>query len=175
MNKLEQMKQSLSDIKLWHSIINQNITAEALDVSPIAAASIQLDQIVVQLEEELGELIDANEDVDQLETLDAVVDMLYVLAQAVLSLEDAGYNVVGALSEVCANNADKFTTDYKEAEQRCFDINLGVKEEDAVEVAGATIGDKVYYFSRRVRDQKVVKPVGHPRVDLSGFLPKEEV
>lgn len=158
------------NVDFWYANVAK--TAEQLE-SEIVACFDVLDQLKGNALEEAVELADAIDAVDLLEVLDGAIDIKYVNDQVLLALKNVGVDVDGAWDEVCDNNDIKFTLSYTEAEQWCFDRNLISKEEDAVEVVGVTIDDKVWWSLRRLSDGKVVKRVDHPRVDLRKFIPKE--
>ena len=158
-------------VEFWYANVSK--TAEQLGESDVVACFHSLDQLKGNALEEAIELADAIDAVDLLEVLDGAIDIKYVNSQVLLALRNVGVDVDGAWNEVCENNDVKFTLSYTEAEQWAFDRNLVSKEEDAVDVVGVTIDDKVWWSLRRLKDGKVVKSVNHPRVDLRKYIPKE--
>ena len=119
------------------------------------------------IQEELNELCDAVRNSDELETLDGVVDVLFTSIEAAHILELNGFDVWGALKQVCENNLTKFTPDPDIAAASV--IHHKVKNG----VDCHAVFHKQHNLWSIVRsDGKILKPVGYERVDLKSFLPK---
>lgn len=152
------------------------------DASTYAKAYLKLDQIVPNLVEEAKELKDAVEAVDDIETLDGVVDVFFMLLQAMQALQIAGFDVMGATKAVCENNMAKFTVSKGCAEAWCWDRNLNSRAQGQVgeySVFSKDISENseepyILYGVRRNSDGKIMKPLTHPKVDLTPFLPTSE-
>lgn len=120
--------------------------------------------------EEAKEMLEAAKNKDIKEFLDGLVDVKYTEAHAQLLLEMLGVDVIGAGEEVCKNNNMKFfnilddamTTarTYSTQDQEC-------REEEVVYE-----GERLYVV-KRVKDNKVMKPIGHPSPMIEEFIPKE--
>jgi len=138
----------------------------ALDYTDKTTLCCDLEDLVPLLQEELDEFQEAVNQRDVVETVDAVVDLMYFLQQAVIKLELAGVNIVECCNEVCLNNQLKYTTSYELAEgwldgtpNRYVDENVA---EDGV----------TYYCVKDLDTHKVKKYNNFPSPDLKQHIPE---
>lgn len=115
--------------------------------------------------EEAQELVTAIKERDRKETVDALADLQYVLDGAIFQSQ---HDHEGAMKAVCENNDLKYSTSRSEAEQWAGDIEK--KTGDSVHVAAGDFEGRNYYSVHRDSDSKIMKPVGHPKVDLTPFI-----
>lgn len=119
-----------------------------------------------RLVEEVQELVDAVKGRDRKELVDALADIQVVLDGAIFL---AQHDHDGAMQAVCANNDLKYTLSRSEAEERAGQIE-NVKNE-SVHVESANFEGQTYYSVHRDSDNKIMKPIGHPDVTLTQFIP----
>lgn len=117
------------------------------------------------LQEELNELDEALMARDRVETVDALADLDVVLSGLIFFSQ---HDHEGAMKAVCENNNLKYTTDRAEAEKWAGEIEKAKGE--SVHVQVSEFDGKRYYSVHRDSDNKIMKPVNHPRVDLSKFV-----
>lgn len=119
-------------------------------------------------EEAVTELWDGlvAKDIEQI--LDSFNDTVVYLDQWRDSLIKAGIDVNGAQEAVALNNELKYTT-YKPLAYRWLYEHIE-RGSLGYFVESNTIDDVEYYCVKN-QDNKVVKPVGHPKVDLKEFIP----
>lgn len=135
----------------------------------------------LRVKEELNETLEAIKNKDSLELLDGVCDIEYTLAKLKAELKNAGFDYNEAITRVCNNNNSK---------------NVNVEQPEYLEgtifesshiLATTynhynTYGDDVdiYYYEgeygkfgtiKRMKDDKVMKPLGFQSVDISDCLP----
>lgn len=105
--------------------------------------------------EETRELADALANGNEIETLDALCDLQYVLTGAIIAL---GYSYIfdDAFAQVHKNNMDKFWTESEVDSYSKSDLTF-------------TTVPEMGYIARR-DDGKIVKPPHHSKVDLSEFV-----
>lgn len=120
--------------------------------------------------EEVNELVEACNDEDMTEALDAYCDVQYLNTWLEHLLYSFGCDTKKALSAVCQNNSSKITTSYTYAL-----MSKEVLEESGVEVY---IDQTVYegetlYCVKRQADGKVLKLADHQRPNLEQFVGKE--
>jgi phosphoribosyl-ATP pyrophosphohydrolase len=120
--------------------------------------------------EEANELVDACEDNDMTEALDAYCDIQYLNTWLEHLLYSFGCDTKKALKEVCENNTSKITTSYTYAL-----MSKEVLEENGVPCC---IDQTVYegetlYCVKRQEDGKVLKLADHKRPTLEKFVSKE--
>ena len=127
-------------------------------------------QLHKKLEEEVAEMFDALVAKDVTELLDACKDINVYLDQFKDSLIKAGIDVIGAQEAVALNNELKYTT-YTGLVLKWLGKHINNGNEDYF-IETNTI-DGVDYHCIKNWDNKVIKPVGHPRVDLKEFIPDE--
>lgn len=125
-------------------------------------------QLHKKLEEEVAEMFDALVAKDVTELLDACKDINVYRDQFKDSLIKAGIDVNGAQEAVALNNELKYTT-YKPLAYRWLYEHIE-RGSLGYFVESNTIDDVEYYCVKN-QDNKVVKPVGHPKVDLKEFIP----
>jgi len=124
-----------------------------------------------RLEEEVEELLAGAFEEDPLETLDAYCDIKFIFMNMENRLRKYGFDVDGAFKEVCYNNDLKYTTDFKVV-NKWYDakkLALGMDGYDLYIHDEVTPSGR-YYCLKRERDQKVMKPTDHPRINLVPYL-----
>lgn len=117
--------------------------------------------------EEVQETIGASKDTDLLETLDGVCDVLYTGLRLAQLLENRGVQVWSALKKVCENNDLKYTRSLATATQWLEDLSA-TKPFLAIHEYEGNAG--TYYCVKDTQTGKVIKPVSHPKVDLSVYV-----
>lgn len=127
---------------------------------------------ILRIQEEVDETIEALEAKDVIEVLDGAVDIAVCSMGLLQILQISGVDVLGACGEVAKNNLMKYTEDKEKAEATAKHYT-DKGDECEVFVAAEDKGG-VIYGVRRIADGKLMKPVDHPRVDLSRFIPKDE-
>lgn len=120
--------------------------------------------------EEAEELVDAITARDRKEVVDALADLQYVLDGAIFLSQ---HNHAGAMQAVCQNNDLKYFTSALQASHAAAEIFAETGE--AIHVAEAEFEGKKYYSIHRDSDSKIMKPVGHPKVDLAPFIAGADV
>ena len=118
-----------------------------------------------RLLEESKELVDALKARDRKETVDALCDIQVVLNGLIFLSQ---HNHDGAMETICSNNDLKYSTSRSEAEKWAGEIEKTKGE--SVHVQMAEFNGKRYYTVHRDSDNKIMKPIGHPDVDLSQFI-----
>ncbi len=118
-----------------------------------------------RLLEEVQELVDAIKARDRIEAVDAIVDIDYVLSGAIFLSQ---HDHEGAMQAVCGNNDLKVFTSRSECESAAGRIFFENHED--VHVKDAEFEGKTYYSIKRDSDNKIMKPIGHPKVDLAAFV-----
>lgn len=124
-----------------------------------------LDNQAARLKEEVDELVDAIKARDRKEAVDALADIQYVLNGAVFQSQ---HDHEGAMQAVCENNDLKYSASRSEAEQWAGEIEK--KTGESVHVKAGQYEGRTYYSVHRDSDSKIMKPVNHPKVDLSPFI-----
>lgn len=122
------------------------------------------------LREEVMEGVEAAQQEDMQEIIDAWADIWYVNTYLGQLLEAFGVDTKAVINEVCKNNSQKYTTSFSYAKesQECLE-NKGA--ECYIE---STYYEGTDYFTvRRKEDGKVLKLKHHERPDISKFVPKE--
>lgn len=151
---------SLKSIRDW------NIKCANRPAEPYSDAYwLSLKNQAERLQEEVTELVEAIKARDRLETVDAQADIQVVLAGLIfLSQHDHD----GAMLEVCKNNDQKYFTSRSECEHAAWLIE---KESGvSVNVQPSEFEGKTYWSIHRESDNKIMKPIGHPKVDLSPYV-----
>lgn len=120
--------------------------------------------------EEAKEMLEAAKSGDIKEYLDGLVDVKYTEAHAQLLLEMLGVDVIGAGEEVCKNNNLKFFTSLNEAKATAGHYNMQGQE---CYVEGVNYEGESLLVVKRVEDNKVMKPIGHPSPMIEEYIPKE--
>lgn len=106
----------------------------------------------------------------KVEFLDGVCDQLVVVIGLIAKMEALGYDVFGALNEVCDNNNSKFTKELivSQYTQRHYEeeldtpCNIVYNEEHKL------------YGVRRDVDLKLMKPINYKSVNIEKYVPKED-
>lgn len=142
---------------------------ENADYSPATMPQLIEGQLL-RIQEELKETFKAHSEKDDVEILDGAVDILVTAVGLVQLLSRAETDVLGAMQEVARNNLMKFTEVLSKAEEtRDY---YKAKGEDC-EVHTVYTDDKgSIYAVLRKSDGKLMKPINHPRVELSKYLPQ---
>lgn len=135
----------------------------------------QLKDQLALVQEELTETLDKGIlSENNTEIADGACDMLVTLFGFVQMLERSGYDIVGAMEAVCANNNTKFIPDGGEGATRI--INNSIRAYDKK-------GERVSYhynkeygvFVLKDGNGKVRKPIGFESVNVEAFIPKENL
>ncbi|XAO54272.1 phosphoribosyl-ATP pyrophosphohydrolase-like protein [Yersinia phage vB_YenM_P778] len=118
--------------------------------------------------EETKEVIEAIQLKDKTNIMKEIADVQVVLDGLIYL---AGHDHDAVMEAVCANNDLKVTTDMQLAMKRAWDIdNTG----DNVYINRADYQGKAYFTVKRVADNKMMKPVDLPKVDMGQFLDSAE-
>lgn len=154
-------------IAKWANLIEKSSYEEEVNSAVVFYDKAR--QILNNLQEELNETYGAWDDVDDVEMLDGIVDMKFVLQQLVLAAKEYGLDVDGGLNCVCDNNLLKFTQDIETAklwlaglQEKHPTVEMEIREKD--------VDGEHWYFIVRVKDGKIMKQASHPRVDLTKFV-----
>lgn len=117
------------------------------------------------IQEEYNELVSAIENNDDVETLDAVVDLIWVL---VGYAHNRGFDLLGAMEEVANSNFSKFILTEEQAEEEVARLRS-----EGVEGAHyVNIGD---LFVLKDGSKKVRKPSSYIAADVSPYIGKAGV
>lgn len=127
---------------------------------------------ILRIQEEVDETIEALEAKDVVEVLDGAVDIAVCSMGLLQILQISGVDVLGACGEVARNNLMKYTEDKKKAEATAK--HYTDKGDECEVFVASEDEDGIIYGVRRIEDGKLMKPVDHPRVDLSRFIPQDE-
>lgn len=152
-----QFKTAFRSIELFNKLIGTEANYKAV--------SNQLERV----QEELTETVKALEEGDKIELLDGVCDQLVVVIGLIAKTEQLGYDVFGALNEVCDNNLQKFTKELIVAQytQRHYEEELDTP---------CTIvynEEHKLYGVRRMEDGKLLKTINYKPVSIEKYVPKE--
>lgn len=118
--------------------------------------------------EEANELIEATEQEDMVETLDAYCDIQYLNTWLEHLLYSFGCNTDKAFAEVCQNNSSKITTSYTYAQtskEYLEKFQGGEYYIDSTTYEGETL-----YCVKRSEDGKVMKLKSHDRPKLEQYV-----
>lgn len=120
--------------------------------------------------EEAQELLDACEEENMTETLDAYCDIQYLNTWLEHLLFSFGCDTKKALNAVCENNTSKITTSYTYAL-----MSKEVLEDSGVEcyIDQTVYEGETLYCIKRSEDGKVMKLADHKRPKLEQFVAKE--
>lgn len=124
---------------------------------------------IKKFEEEVTELKDALALKDVIEVLDAHNDIRVYVDQLKDSLEKVGIDVVGSQEAVALNNELKYTT----VPALVQEWYIEHKNRGNVYSIFDTKVEGITYYCLKNSENKVVKPYGHPKVDLISFLPTD--
>lgn len=160
------MNEFYDDVDAFNHLKGWN---ENADYSPTVMPQLIEGQLL-RIQEELKETFKAHSEKDDVEILDGAVDILVTAVGLVQLLSRTGTDVGGAMEEVARNNLMKFTDVLSEAEEtRDYYKSKG---EDCDVHTVYTDDDGSIYGVLRKSDDKLLKPVNHPRVELSKYLPQ---
>lgn len=133
--------------------------------------------IAIDVNAELGEpdkksewnLLPCHTFEQKVELIDGVCDQLVVVIGLIAKLEALGYDVFGALNEVCDNNLSKFTKEVIVAQytQRHYEEELDTP---------CTIvynEEHKLYGIRNSENSKLLKPINYKPVNIEKYVPKE--
>lgn len=121
--------------------------------------------------EEAQELVEATEQEDMVETLDAYCDVQYLNTWLEHQLYAFGCNTDKAFGEVCQNNSSKITTSYTYAQtskEYLEKFQGGEYYIDSTVYEGETL-----YCVKRSEDGKVMKLKSHSRPNLEQYVLEE--
>lgn len=119
-------------------------------------------------EEAVTELWEAILLKDVKKLLDSFNDSQVYLDQWGDALKKAGIDIVGAQEAVALNNELKYTTSHELA----IDWYREHRNRGHIYTIYDTTLDGITYFCLKDQNNKVKKPIGHPAVDLTPFIPK---
>lgn len=149
--------------------INEWVSITAADTSSDKFAHAR--QVYRQVDEELngdGELHMSLHAENDLGVLDGICDVLYTALQLIKAGEAAGYDVMGALSAVCANNATKIPDDTPDNSIRFLYSVEAYNEADPTNpVKINSKAGKIYLMDS---NGKIRKPLGYKSVELHKYL-----
>lgn len=119
-----------------------------------------------RIREELNECFEGLDNNDPKELLDGIVDVMVTAFGLMQQMENAGFDVLGAMQKIAQNNLTKFPASKEIAE-------YSAKEYEAK-------GEPCYvsqrgqrYCVKRISDDKVMKPIGYKSVDISKCVPEK--
>lgn len=121
--------------------------------------------------EEANELVEATDQEDMVETLDAYCDIQYLNTWLEHLLYSFGCNTDKAFAEVCQNNSSKITTSYTYAQtskEYLEKFQGGEYYIDSTTYEGETL-----YCVKRFEDGKVMKLKSHDRPKLEQYVIEE--
>lgn len=142
---------------------------ESVDYSPTVMYQLIEGQLL-RIQEELKETFKAHSEKDDVEILDGAVDILVTAVGLIQLLSRTGTDVGGAMREVARNNLMKFIEVLSEAEET-RDYYKSKGEDCEVHTAYTDDKGSIYAVLRK-SDGKLMKPINHPRVELSKYLPQ---
>ena len=120
------------------------------------------------LVEEATEAKDAVTYGDHKELVDGCVDTFVILSYLMAQLEDAGFDVEGAIEAVLQNNDKKIFNSYYEA----VEAKEKLEQRDDVEYWIETSTENgLPFYTIRLPSGKIAKPVNFEKVNLEEFLP----
>lgn len=125
----------------------------------------QLSNQLKRIREEADELEEAIQNRDLKEIIDAINDLDVVVAGAGYM---SGGDVVGSINAVLDNNDQKYSINKSFMEEQAAQYK---EQGTEVNVVATEHEGTTYYALRREEDGKVMKPFGHPQVDLDPFVP----
>lgn len=153
----------MSQFNSLESVKNWNLKCAKQPAEPFTPEYWQLmGNQAERLVEEVQELVDAIKARDRKESVDALADIQYVLNGAIFQSQ---HDHEGAMQAVCENNDLKYFTSRSEAEEAASKLKM-----DDIHVKVADFQGQKYYSIQRDSDNKIMKPAGHPKVDLSPFI-----
>jgi hypothetical protein len=137
---------------------------------------IWVDNQVKLIEEEVKETRAAVDARDLLETLDGTLDVFVTNAGLMDILECGKVSVLPAGYAVCTNNLSKMTQSPSLARKTVAEYDaqlIPCYSERSVIMDGKY--PREWFTVRRVEDNKIMKPLGYVRVDISRFIPETQV
>lgn len=153
-----------SDVDAFNYLKGWN---ENADYSPVVMPQLIEGQLL-RIQEELKETFQAHSEKDDVEILDGAVDILVTAVGLVQLLSRTGTDVFGAMEEVTRNNLMKCTDVLSEAEET-RDYYKANGEDCEVRTVYTDDKGSIYGVLRK-SDDKLLKPINHPRVELSKYL-----
>jgi hypothetical protein len=120
------------------------------------------------LVEEASETVEASDYGDPVELIDGVVDTFVVMSKFMDILDKAGFDVSGAMQAIIDNNEKKVFDSYYQAVEEKEKLE---ERDDTEYTIETSILNGLPFYSVKRFDGKVAKPVNHPKVDLSEFIP----
>lgn len=147
------------------------------DIAGNLSAPPSKQQLLFQLaliKEELEETIEAVEMEDAVEIVDGCADLTYVLNGFNQMLVKAGYDVVGANLEVCANNLTKFISASQEDCMKLIDDTINYyKVSFDIDVAEFYNSEYDVFVLKNLATAKIVKPLNFKSCNLKAYIPEE--
>lgn len=140
----------------------------------VAGAEPNLDTMrnkTLRVLEEVKETLEAIDKRDDKEILDGVVDVLYTAFGLIKPMEQMGFDVMGALTAVCQNNASKLIP--------ADNVDEIINTVKMYKKAGVETVVSVHEPSGRCAvknksEGKVLKPFSYKSVNLSTYLPRKD-
>lgn len=109
---------------------------------------------------------------DLKECMDALVDRFYFLAQDWIELEEAGFDVQGALKEIHINNALKYSKSLETVKSWLEELKEVTGKDDWYIASTVYEGDN-YHCLKHKETHKVSKRHNFPKVRLDVYVPEE--
>lgn len=166
MNNIEE---SYNQIKMFNDLAGQ------LESPSNESIALQLDLI----QEEYLEGVEAFDNDDKIELLDAACDMYVVVSGLLQKLEAQGYDVDKALKLVCENNMSKFTAppdmEYACANEYALCYTERPELSEGYSLSEIKDMPKYQFWYYTDGNGKLRKPPGFKPVDISDCVPKEVV
>lgn len=153
----------------FNSVVDFNMAAGKKDCPVYSKEWWEEIQLQTSLIEEEGkEVKEAADNKDEVEVLKEAIDVLVVSFRLIDMLEKAGYDVSSAFDAVNQDNNSKvFDCYYKAIEE----LVLLEKRDNVEYYIETAFVDGVEKFTIRREDGKIMKTVGHKKVDLRGMVP----
>lgn len=124
-----------------------------------------IDNQIKLVEEETKEVREAFDTGDYLELTKETIDLLYVSIGLLSKLEVLGIDVGHAMKEVAKNNLSKFPASEELANKTLADFtSKGIK-------CNISYDEDYEVFVIKDENQKVRKPLGYKKADISKFVP----
>lgn len=158
------MSNLVAEVREWNKAVGK---------IPAEVDSQTLNKAAELVFEEAQETLDATIDEDLLEILDGVCDVDYTNAYLKVLLEQKGVDVDGAMQAVIENNKLKLKLTYEEASALAEHFDERGEPCYVTKTEGFGELRDCRFAVQRVSDNKVMKPLDHPKVDLTEYLPKE--
>lgn len=175
-----QFKTAFRSIELFNKLIGTEVSEKSV-FNQLERVQEELTEtfnaIAIDMNAELGEsykkpewhLLPYHTFEQKVELLDGVCDQLVVVIGLIAKMEQLGYNVFGALNEVCDNNLQKFTKELIVAQytQRHY--------EEELDTPCTIVYNEEHnlYGVRRLEDGKLLKTINYKPVNIEKYVPKE--